>query len=163
MTTTRKNSGRVSTTRPVSGLLESLPIADKLSRSLAITNQVAPIWEKNIDRSLREHTQLAHFEDGVLVITADSPLWANLLHHQQQSVLDKLQAAGLNMIRHIYIRTAPRQLPPQPRKPRPLPKQDKSVTHSLEVAANSIDDPEVKQALIRLASTLTDRDQSNQD
>ena len=148
------SSSRQSAT-PVSRLFESLPISDKLSRSLSVTSQAIPIWEKNIDAALREHTQLAHFEDGVLVVTADSPIWANLLHHQQNSVLATFHDAGLNIIRHIYIRTAPRQSLAASTSKTQRPAGSRSVTQSLRVAANTIGDPDVREALNRLARTLS--------
>jgi hypothetical protein len=114
-----------------------------------------PIWEKSIDNALVQHTQLAHFEDGVLVVTADSPIWANLLHHQQDSVLATLHEAGLTIIRHIYIRTAPRQSLAATKSKTQRPAGSRSVTQSLRVAANTIDDPDVREALNRLATTLS--------
>lgn len=146
------------TPRPVSGLLDSLPISDKLSRSISVTNLAIPVWEAHIDSSLGKHTQLAHFEDGVLVVTADSPAWANLLHHQQASILAVLHDAGLTIIRHIYIRTTPRQAEPQPEKVSRRPADPDSVTRSLRATANSIEDPEVREALNRLAATLSKPD-----
>ncbi len=67
------------------------------------------IWRTQIDETLAQHTQVANYREGCLVIEVSSPVWATRLRYGIPDLLQKLRAlnefAGLTRI-EWYVKPA---------------------------------------------------------
>jgi hypothetical protein len=101
---------------------------------------------------LNAHCRVLSIRNSVLVLAADSPVWAaRLRFHAPQ--LGKQLAEQLDANRHtIHVRVRPPEtaLPPEPHKP-VIPPGRQGIA-ALQQAAQGISDPELKTALLRLAN-----------
>ncbi len=105
----------------------------------------------HVQEPLSQHTRLATIRDGCLVIQADTPAWAARLRFKTPEILASLADDGLFPgIRSIRIRAETAERPPSPPSSRPSISPDSAA--ELRAQADSIEDREVRDALLRLAS-----------
>lgn len=101
---------------------------------------------------LNDHCRVLTIRDKNLVLAADSPVWAARLRfhtHQLLQQLSRHRAVKLSTVR-IRVRPPDRQAVPDRRQP-PRRLLASSST-ALKQTAQAISDPELKTALLRLAS-----------
>jgi hypothetical protein len=129
-----------------SGILASLLARSRELRRLDI------LLAELLPAPLNAHCRILSIRNSILVLAADSPVWAaRLRFHAPQ--LEKHLAehlAGKRQTIHVRVRPPETDLPPEPHKPViPLGRQGKSALHQV---AQSVSDPELKTALLRLAN-----------
>lgn len=101
---------------------------------------------------LNDHCRVLTIRDKNLVLAADSPVWAARLRfhtHQLLQQLSRHRAVKLGTVR-IRVRPPDKQAVPDRRQP-PRRLLASSST-ALKQTAQAISDPELKTALLRLAS-----------
>lgn len=102
--------------------------------------------------ALKTHCRVLSVRDETLVLAADSPVWAaRLKFHSSQLVkqLNRQQTVKLRTVR-IRVRPPEKQLETE-RRNTPLKLGINSAT-ALRQAADSVSDPDLKSALLRLAN-----------
>ena len=88
-----------------------------------------------------------------LRITVDSSSQASILRFHQPLLLEKLNAAGYPQIKMIRLKVLPIELPRSAAiRGRPLP--DRNTVKVIETAAVACQEPDIRNALTRLANTL---------
>ncbi len=101
---------------------------------------------------LNDHCRVLTIRDKNLVLAADSPVWAARLRfhtHQLLQQLSRHRAVKLSTVR-IRVRPPDRQAVPDRRQP--PRRMVASSSTALKQTAQGISDPELKTALLRLAS-----------
>ena len=110
------------------------------------------IVHKLLPAPLNDHCRVLTIRDKNLVLAADSPVWAARLRfhtHQLVQQLCRHQTVKLSAVR-IRVRPPDRQpIPDRHQTPRRLVA---SSSIALKQTAQGISDPELKTALLRLAS-----------
>ena len=102
--------------------------------------------------ALKTHCRVLSVRDETLVLAADSPVWAaRLKFHSSQLVkqLNRQQTVKLRTVR-IRVRPPEKQLVTE-RRNTPLKLGINSAT-ALRQAADSVSDPDLKSALLRLTN-----------
>ena len=105
-----------------------------------------------LEPTLAEHSRVANFRAGCLVIAVDAAVWATRLRYLFPEILSKLRLeaglAGLSSLRSIVD---PSFFINPTIKRRSLSLAAKHA-HLIKETANSISDPTLAQALLRLAN-----------
>jgi len=81
-------------------------IAEAASRYRALSPLNAT-WQQAIEPPLCRHAQPVALREGTLTVHAESPVWANLLRNNEQSIVASLRQAGLADVRNLRIRISP--------------------------------------------------------
>lgn len=101
---------------------------------------------------LKAHCRLLAVRGDILVLAADSPVWAaRLRFHAPQLVkqLNRTQTVTLHTIQ-IRVRPPERIVPAQRRQS--MPRRSKNSTTALQQVAQTVSDAGLKTALLRLAN-----------
>ena len=101
---------------------------------------------------LKTHCRLLAFREDTLVLAADSPVWAaRLRFHAPQLVkqFNRNQTVKLHTIQ-IRVRPPERIVPAQRRQS--MARRSKNSTTALQQVAQTVSDPGLKTALLRLAN-----------
>jgi len=69
--------------------------------------RLANVWRDVGGEALAKHTLSVFESSNVVVIHADSSLWANKIRHQQNLLLRGLQMNGYSNVAELLIRVAP--------------------------------------------------------
>ena len=101
---------------------------------------------------LKEHCRVLSVRDTVLVLAADSPVWAARLRFHSPRLVKQLVNNKTVKLRTVQVRVRPADIPPESvkRPVKPVLSEDSSI--ALEQAARGVRDPELKAALFRLAA-----------
>ena len=105
-----------------------------------------------LPETLKTHCRLLALREGTLVLAADSPVWATRLRfHAPQLVkqFNRNQTVNLHTIQ-IRVRPPERIIPAQRRNS--MPRRSKNSTTALQQVAQTVSDPGLKSALLRLAN-----------
>lgn len=101
---------------------------------------------------LNRHCHVLSIRNNILAVAADSPAWAARLRFHAPLLAEQL-AAHLSDRRYtVHVRVRPPETPPPPPSPRRLMRRGAQGTAALQQAAQSVSDPGLKTALLRLAS-----------
>lgn len=120
------------------------------------TNQLkrlTRLLQAELNPSLASHCHVASLAPPHLTIVVDSPAWSTRLRFQSATLLRQLARKHpiFQDVSHIEIKIYPARL--QRRAPPSIPRHiTPAAAEVITDMANSIDDPELKQALLRLAS-----------
>lgn len=127
------------------------------------TARVSAAWERIAGDVMREHTTGTHLRDGTLVVYVDGPVWANELQAMSESYRQALNTEmGEELVRSVRF-TVSRKVAQERAllvaeqahedfyradhvEPVPL---DELETEQARTAASSIEDPELREALMR--------------
>ncbi|MCG5500994.1 DUF721 domain-containing protein [Ectothiorhodospira lacustris] len=105
----------------------------------------------------REHCWAGGMEEGCLILVTDSGAWASQLRYLQREILKQIKAHHGLQARSVHIRVRPAmgtaRTETRHRQLSPLPPQARIALLSV---ANTVDDPELSQALRRLAARSGD-------
>ena len=101
---------------------------------------------------LKAHCRLLAIREDTLVLAADSPVWATRLRFHTHQLVKQFNRNQTVKLRTIQIRVRPpeRNIPTQPRKSMLRP--GKNSTTALQQVAQTVSDPGLKTALLRLAN-----------
>jgi hypothetical protein len=110
-----------------------------------------------LETPLNDHCQVLTLRDQTLILAADSPVWAaRLRFHIPRLVkqFSRLQTVSLSTIR---VRVCPSSRPTAPAE-RPTTKRRSAAGKKVLLqAAETISDPELKSALLKLAGHYASR------
>ena len=106
-------------------------------------------WPDLAGEHIRAHTQAEAVRDGVLLVAADTPAWAQELHMRRGELLARLAAQiGPGVIREIHFRSgslARSSRAQRPRRPRPADiKLSGRQQRTISEAAAHIEDPDLR-------------------
>ena len=115
--------------------------------------QLTRLLHKVLDPSLAPHCRVGRFAPPQLTVVVDSPAWASRLRFQSNGLIRQLNKKfkEFNGISSIETKIYPVRLP---RRESPVIRRQISpaAAESLTQMANSIEEPSLKRALLRLAS-----------
>ena len=115
--------------------------------------QLTRLLQAELNPSLAPHCHVARLAPPQLTIVVDSPAWSTRLRFQSASLLRQLTKKHqvFQSVTNIEIKIYPARVhrPAPPSVPRHISSSAAAVISDM---ANSIDDPDPKQALLRLAS-----------
>ena len=133
-----------------SGHLKQLLATSKKHQK--ILSQIKQIFESNLhDHSLAEHCVFAQLDDNHLRLFTDSSIWASRFRFQSRSLLQALNQTGLQ-IKKIDVRVIPpTSIPSFQKHSEPAKKVSADTASNIMDTADSINDPDLKSALQRLA------------
>ena len=104
---------------------------------------------QSLPEPLASHVRLGNVRDGRLVFLVDSPVWKAKLRLYADVIRDAAAAAGL-ATSGMTLKVATMQaVPPDAASLSPL---SQAARDSLRAAAATVDDPELKSQLLRMAS-----------
>ena len=138
-------------------LLGGSKYATLLNRARALMVLEAQVLEL-LPAPLNEHCRLLAVRNETLVLAVDSPVWASRLRfhaHQLVQQLSLLRTVDLHSIR-VKVRP-PGTNAAAPGSLRPANRFGAAGTAAIQQAAQTISDPELKTALLRLAGRSTTR------
>jgi hypothetical protein len=141
----------------INHLLGTGRLAGLLARSRE-QRKLDALLSELLPEPLNAHCHILSISNSILVLAADSPVWAaRLRFHAPQlarQLVQRMSAKRLTI--HVRVRPPETALPVPPRKPvsgRP----GRQGVAALQQAAQSVSDPELKTALLRLARRDTGR------
>ena len=105
---------------------------------------------------MRPHARIAGIDDAVLRIHVDSPVWHTRLRYLLPQLLPHLNRLARTRLKSIDCATRPFEdnAIASPRKGKGPLRPGESTARDLSQAASSIDDPDLRNALQRLAVAL---------
>jgi len=138
--------------REIARILDnSLP---KPPRGLLLADALAPLWMRCAPATLQRVKPLS-YSQGRLFVAVPGSAFAARLREERGALLDQLrQEEGLSELREIVVRLV------EPDRPRPacvnrlMAREYPQATRSLVALACDIDDPALKESLVRLSDTL---------
>ncbi|HEY0634530.1 MAG TPA: DUF721 domain-containing protein [Gammaproteobacteria bacterium] len=106
--------------------------------------------ESVLGQEIASHYRIQNLREGLLLLQADAPSWASRLRFELPRLLDQLRASPeLRLLRDIRVRVVPPEVPRAPRVRRA--KLSSKAASVLEGAADATEDPQLRDALRRLA------------
>jgi len=131
---------------PGTGLL-----ADLLARSRDLRKMDILLAEL-LPAPLNAHCRILSIRNTILVLAADSPVWAARLRFQAPQLVKQL-VQHLSAKRYtIHVRVRPPETAPPSQPHKPVMRPGRQGIAALLQAAQTVSDPELKTALLRLAN-----------
>lgn len=122
-----------------------------IQKKVAQLNQLNEIWQKNW-ADLAQHSRIANFREGCLVIEVDNAAWATRLRYLIPDLTRKLvKHPALNRLKHIEWYIQPHSPTVSPRS-RFAPVLSDHSAQLLKNTALSIKMEQLQAALIRLSN-----------
>lgn len=134
---------------PLQKLLEANP--QGVARLLAQTRELtalAEVMARGLSPHLLSHCRLANLRGGILVLQADSPVWASRLRYSLPALIEHLQGHGWPQVKEARVRVKPPLPPALPGRRAVM--SDKTGT-LLKTVAAACTDPEMAAAWRRLS------------
>ena len=125
----------------VSRLLDGAGVLDKLAANV----------QELLPSSLKEHCRVLSVRGSVLVLAADSPVWAARLRFHSPELVKQLEHTQTVKLRTVQVRVRPVDKPPATVKRQNKPHLSAVNSLALEQTARGVSDPGLKAALLRLA------------
>ena len=124
-----------------------------LSSLIKQLKKIQDIWTAVVSAELAQHSRPTFYANGRLTISADSPVWANSIRHNQTSLVQRLRQHGLPKVEIIQIRVLPsdqqrRRVPVRRKNPSP------DMQQAIQSTAIGIQDVELRTALLKLSKIL---------
>ena len=142
------------------------PINEQISpnfvKQARILDGFIPFIRSVLPPEFHDHVKVANIRNNSLILVTDSPVWTTRLRQLSSHILQALKDNSSNLpktqiIHHIQIQTRYHAggSPPPKRIAKHRPKLSRNTAERLSQSAESIDDPELKEALSRLAKNVT--------
>jgi hypothetical protein len=135
----------------INKLLGGSPHARLLSRARSLL-QLENRLHALLPAPLTEHCRILSIRDTTLVLAADSPVWAARLRFHTPLLLKQLARIQGVRLRRVRIRVRPPEAATAPRHRHVPNRRSAAGTAALQQAAQTVSDPELKTALLRLAN-----------
>jgi hypothetical protein len=148
----------------IGDLLEKGPASRLLSRARALGELDALVHEL-IPSPLNVHCRVLSVRDGILVVAADSAVWATRLRYQSSRLVKQLSKTSSVTMHTVQVRVRASEHPTGDRiTPLRQPVSERN-SMALKQAARSVTDAGLKAALLRLAGrrTLPGRQRTEND
>lgn len=129
------------------------PILRKLFRNAAKHQNTAIRVKNLVAEPLRSHIQLAVVHEDTIVLTADSSAWAAKMRYQVPNLITQIKKISeFSEIQTIRVKVSKSSSADnQPRNRKALPISTPCAS-ALQKKASSVNDPALKEVLLRLAS-----------
>ncbi len=148
------SSIKTKTFRSIGNLLKPSHSADvPLFRLIEQLQSIQEIWRAVASPELVEHSRPTYYANGQLTISADSPVWASNIRHQQISLRRQLRESGISDIQALHVRVLPIAKSPTVAKT----ERDRTSLHvvrAVSASAEAIPDKELRTALLKLSKAL---------
>jgi hypothetical protein len=143
--------------KPVNDLLNSARPLSWLSKKLAEQQSLLKQVRLLLPSPLDDHCSSAVLQNGKLVLLADSPVWASRLRYLSHNLQQQLGQKGFT-IRRIQSKVSiPEDLVKQQQKTRPIRPLSQANADLLRSVAESMENQDLKNALLRLSRHKTRR------
>lgn len=110
------------------------------------------IWQAEISGDLAEHTRVANFRDGYLIVECDSAAWATRLRYTLPDITQKLlKHPDLRDLTHIEWNIQPQFHAPNTQLSQLPPVLSHASAALLKNAADNIQVKPLQEALLRIA------------
>jgi len=135
----------------INKLLGTGVLASLLARSRELRKMDILLAEL-LPAPLNSHCRILSIRNTILVLAADSPVWAARLRFQAPQLVKQLtqHLSGKRCTIHVRVRPPETTLAPPPKKPGIRPGIQGIA--ALQQAAQTVSGPELKTALLRLAN-----------
>ena len=138
-------------------------ISSKFANQAKKLDQYTRILHKVLPIECREHVQVANIRQQNLMLITDSPVWTTRLRQLSPAILQFIRENSIDadqIIHHIQISTryhnnAADKQRQHFEKKRAIPKISEKTSELLSQSANSIDNQQLKDALLRVASHIS--------
>jgi len=133
-------------------------ITRALHHGLGQIYDLYPVWPDIVGPELAKHSRPLVKTGKTLVVQVESPVWAAAMRQRHQSLLVRLkEVEGMIQIDEIRIRVSPTPIPVGPTEASRAPAQPvtKAAADSIALTAAAIEDPSLKEALMRLYSSTS--------
>ncbi|MDH5472022.1 MAG: DUF721 domain-containing protein [Gammaproteobacteria bacterium] len=116
-------------------------------------NKLTRLVRSSLPSECRNHVSVADIRDQQLILITDSPVWSSRLRLYQNSILEMLKNHANIQLNQVHIKqTQPKHIAQAPAlNNRYL---SSSSAKLLKQTADSIDDPDLHQALSKLAGKI---------
>lgn len=131
-----------------------------LHRGLDHVYRLYPVWAEVAGTGLAQHSRPLGLASQCLTVQVDSPVWAAAVRQRQHSILATLNNKGdLGQVAELRIRVSPTQTAIGPTESviRPAAPLSAGAAEAIAKTAASIEDEELKAALMRLEATTHNR------
>jgi hypothetical protein len=127
-------------------------ILRQLFRQAAAHQNISSRVRNLLEEPLRSHVQLGAIRDGTLVLTADSSAWAAKLRYQIPKLHRQMaKHSEFSNIQTIRVKVKKSSTERHLGKSRQALPMSRSTAEGLQRQAEALDDPALKNALLRLA------------
>lgn len=129
-----------------------------LHQGLGQIYDLYPVWPNIVGSDLAKHSRPLVKTGKTLVVQVESPVWAAAMRQRHQALLARLrEVEGIRPIDEIRIRVSPTPIPVGPTEKSRAPAQPvtKAAADSIALTAAAIEDPSLKEALMRLYSSTS--------
>lgn len=131
-------------------LLRRNPRLQRLQTHAAKLQRLESLLNKRLPEQIRSHCRVAALTDGVLTLHADSPAWAAKLRYLTRDMLSIVQECQLSEpVNTITVKARPPATVPQHHETGP--RLSAQSAKFLRETAATLDDPELRAALLRLS------------
>lgn len=136
--------------QPMNRLLDKGQLAPLIHQTRMIAD-VQGYLRQYLPAELAEHVFVGGFHDGELTLLTDRAVWLTRLRYEQRTLLELItQYPGMESTTALKLKVRPIRPSTTPvRQPRHLPTQ---AAEELSSCADDVDDPRLKDALLRLAA-----------
>ena len=138
--------------RPVRQLLEQSDATQSLMRQLQQQRRLLALVRKCLPPAMARHCADARPNGSVLTLFAESPVWASKLRFSAPKLLGEIRRAAPG-VASISVRIFPQQ-GSAAKTQRLRPRLSPTAATSIDGSVGAIRDPDLRNALLRLADTL---------
>lgn len=135
----------------ISKLFGSGRLADLRARAAEL-REMDTLLAELLPAPLNAHCRILSIRHTILVLAADSPVWAARLRFHAPQLKKQLAGQLPGKRCTIHVRVRPPETVPPPQPPKPVTRPGRQGVAALQQVARSISDPELKTALLRLAN-----------
>lgn len=134
----------------IEGVIKKDHRLNAIRKKINLIQLASEILAQVLPNDLLQHCFVANIHHGTITLSAESAAWSTHLRYSHQTILQALQnSSDFRHIQHIRLRLAK----PRPRKTRPerTLSMSKQASETVLATANSVTNPKLKEALLRLA------------
>jgi len=150
----RGGRGRASLQALLEGVLANLDLRSRFREHLAVAG-----WPELVGPVIAAHSRAEAVRDGVLIVAADTPTWAQELQMRTRELLERLaRQFGEGLIRDIHFRSGTRPARGRRRgvvalRPKDIPLSS-GQAQEIRAAAARIEDPQLRARAERAFAAL---------
>jgi hypothetical protein len=117
--------------------------------------EICAAWQRVAPQPLSRHVHPARFVHGELTLHADGAVWASQIRHARSALIASLRREPLfRSLTELQVRVRPRDTAPEAlARTRSMPSLSKATRSLLQQTAETMPDPDLRAALLRLAET----------
>ena len=141
-------------------LKQDSSVLHSLFERLKYLEKLVEILSGHLEPLLVRHSRVANFENGCLMIIAESAIWATRIRFQAPQLIPKLSAyPELYGLKSIECKVVPivvqRALMASPYPPRKMPEMNKETAEIVLEMASGIKEDKLRKVMERIAKRFT--------